>query len=249
MATQEFYIRNASETEAHGPFTQEQLVSLAEAGKVDPQTLYYEAGTEQWIALGANLELKAAVFPEKRRLTIKPKDHITTLNAPPDTHPPLSVDELLAAAEGRTSDTKDKRDRMIAYERAARIGRYACTIMLALSMGALLLPSIDHLAALDWMKLAGEPLVYLGVADFALMMALTLGAISVYPLVRFRAAVGIGFLGLIFWCQGNVVPLYTVAAGSIGLYLSTIFVSYVALGIAAGVGLTGMLAFAYYMVT
>ena len=41
MATQEFYIRTASETEAHGPFTQEQLISLAEAGKVDPQTLYY----------------------------------------------------------------------------------------------------------------------------------------------------------------------------------------------------------------
>ena len=84
MATQEFYIRNASETEAHGPFTLEQLVSLAEAGKVDPQTLYYEAGTEQWIVIGANADLKAVIFPEKRRLTIKPKDSIHSVNAPPD---------------------------------------------------------------------------------------------------------------------------------------------------------------------
>ena len=34
MATQEFYIRSATETEARGPFTQEQLSSLTEAGQV-----------------------------------------------------------------------------------------------------------------------------------------------------------------------------------------------------------------------
>ena len=105
MATQEFYIRNASETEAHGPFTQEQLVSLAEAGKVDPQTLYYEAGTEQWISIAANAELKASVFPEKRRLTIKPKDSIESVNAPAESAPPLSVDDMLAAAERWRRDT------------------------------------------------------------------------------------------------------------------------------------------------
>src|SRR5262245_53214568 len=138
MATQEFYIRNASETEAHGPFTQEQLVSLAEAGKVDQQTLYYEAGTEQWIAIGANAELKATVFPEKRVLTIKPKDRIESVNAAADLAPPLSVNDMLAAAEGRTAETKDKRDKTISMERAARIGRYACIFMLFLSMSGLL---------------------------------------------------------------------------------------------------------------
>lgn len=249
MATQEFYIRNASETEAHGPFTQEQLVSLAEAGKVDPQTLYYEAGTEQWIAIGANAELRAVVFPERKRLTIKPKDRVATVNVSSEASAPLSVDDMLAAAEGRTAETKGKRDRTISLERAARIGRYACTLMLALSMGALLLPNIELLAAGDWMGLLAEPLIYLGVVDLFLTIALLLGAVNVYPFVRFRAALGVGFLGLIFWSQGEMVPLMTIAAGAAGLYLSTVFVSYIALALASGVGLAGMLAFAYYMVT
>lgn len=248
MATQEFYIRNASETEAHGPFTQEQLVSLAEAGKVDPQTLYYEAGTEQWVALGSNIELKAVVFPEKKRLTMKPKERIAAVNPRPNTTPPITVDDMLAAAEGRTAETKDKRDRVIAFERAARIGRYACILMLFISSVALLLPSIDLVSTLDPAALA-EPFVYFGFVDFFLMLVLMLGALSVYPIVRFRAALGLGFLGLIFWTHGQFVPLAAMAAGAAGLYLSTIFVGYVSLGLAAGIGLAGTLGFAYYMLT
>ena len=71
MATQEFYIRNASETEARGPFTIEQLVSLAEAGQVTADTLYYDANAERWLALGSDLTIKAAIFPEKKKLVIK----------------------------------------------------------------------------------------------------------------------------------------------------------------------------------
>jgi hypothetical protein len=249
MATQEFYIRTASETEAHGPFTQEQLVSLAEAGKVDPQTLYYEATTEQWISIGSNAELRTALFPEKKRLTIKPKDRIATLNAGPDTHPPITVDQMLAAAEGRTSETRDKRDKTIAFERAARLGRYACTAMLLLSAAALLLPSIDLLVAFDTAKLAGHPNVYLGLVDLFLALMLTLGAVSFYPFIRFRAMLGLGFLGVMFWLQmpNPAVPVITVAAASVGLYLTTIFVSYSALAVAVGLGLVGSGGLAYYL--
>jgi len=250
MATQEFYIRNASETEAHGPFTQEQLVSLAEAGKVDPQTLYYEAGTEQWIAIGANADLKASIFPEKRRLTIKPKDNLDLVNAAADMAPPLSVDDMLAAAEGRTSETKSKRDKNIAYERAALIGRYACLAMLAISAGGLLMPSIEEIVAFNWPVLIETPCVYFGFVDLFLAFALLLGATTVYPVIRFRAALGIGFLGIIFWCAPgavDLVPIITLTAGAVGLYLSTIFVSYFALGLSSSVGLAGMMAFAYYM--
>ncbi|MBK9991731.1 MAG: DUF4339 domain-containing protein [Verrucomicrobia bacterium] len=249
MATQEFYIRNASETEAHGPFTQEQLVSLAEAGKVDPQTLYYEAGSEQWVTIGANADLKAVIFPEKRRLTIKPKDRIDSVNVAADMAPPLSVDDMLAAAEGRTAETKSKRDKNIAFERAAAIGRYACIAMLFLSMAGLLMPSIEQLVSFDMMYLVSQPLVYFGLVDLFLMFVLLLGAVSTYPVIRFRCALGVGFLGIIFWCQGQIVPVITLSAGAIGLYLSTIFVSYIALALASGIGLAGMLAFAYYMVT
>jgi hypothetical protein len=40
--------------------------------------------------------------------------------------------------------------------------------------------------------------------------------------------------------QGQLTPMIAVAAGSVGLYFSTIFLSYVPLGVAALLGLGGM---------
>jgi len=249
MATQEFYIRTASETEAHGPFTQEQLISLAEAGKVDPQTLYYEANTEQWVSIGSNHELKTLIFPEKKRLTIKSKDKITTLNEGPDTHPPLVVTDMLAAAEGRTSETSGKRDNLVVAERAAKIARFATIVMLLISTVSLLLPSVDLISSGAFAKMAFVPFVYVGAFDLLLAISLLLGVVTIYPVIRFRSMLAIGFLGLIFWSQGQIVPLFAVIAGSVGIYLTTVFVSYVGLGLSVGIGLAGMLGFAYYMLT
>jgi hypothetical protein len=44
----EFYVRGINDAEARGPFTLEQLTSLAEAGQLAPDTYYYDQATEQW---------------------------------------------------------------------------------------------------------------------------------------------------------------------------------------------------------
>jgi hypothetical protein len=111
-------------------------------------------------------------------------------------------------------------------------------------------PTIEELVAFDIHALLANPFVYFGVFDLGLMLFLILGEMSLYPVVRFRCALGIGFLGILFWCQGDqpdIVPIVAMTAGSIGLYLSTIFVSYIALALVSGIGLVGMSAFAYYM--
>ena len=74
MATQEYYIREASENEARGPFNLEQLISLAETGQVTVETLWYDAALEDWTAIGATEELKTSLFPEKRKLRMKVKE-------------------------------------------------------------------------------------------------------------------------------------------------------------------------------
>ena len=71
MATQEFYIRNETDTEARGPFTIEQLSSLIDSGQVTPGTLYYDATTEQWTGIDQDAALKEVLFPEKKRLTMR----------------------------------------------------------------------------------------------------------------------------------------------------------------------------------
>ncbi len=249
MATQEFYIRSAGDTEARGPFTQEQLSSLAEAGQVALDTLYYEATSEKWIPVGANADLKSAIFPEKKKLTVKPKTNVQTLNVEQESHAPITVNDMLAAAEGRTEDTKHAKDPAIARGRAAKIGLYACTVFLFIAAASEILPSIDVIIALDVNKILSQPLVFLGAIDVILGLLLLLQMVTLYPLVRFRAALGLGFIGFLFWVRGETPPLLAVMAGSVGLYFSTIFTSFFSLGISVGIGLAGMLGFAYYMLT
>jgi hypothetical protein len=243
MATQEIYIRNATETEARGPFNAEQVADLAEAGQVTADTLVYDAMAEQWVALSSNAELMAVVFPEKRKLTLRQKE-VQTLNKPVEQARAITVDDMLAAAEGRTEDTRGKGDPQIAMARAARIGMFGALISLVAAAAAEILPHTDTLTAMSTDKLLKHPLVALGIIDIALAVLLALGMLSLYPFFRFRAALGLGLMGLMFYAQGESTPLLAVTVGSIGLYLCTVVVSLIPaiLAFVAAVGGMGMLA-------
>ena len=242
MATQEIYIRNATETEARGPFTFEQLADLADAGQVNAQTLMYNATTEQWVALETDAQIMAGVFPQKKKLALKNKN-ITTLNKADDRSKPISVDDMLAAAEGRTADTKGKADPEIAMARAARIGMFGAILALVLAAGGEILPGSAALMALDVEKLLAQPLVLLGVADLALAVLLGLGMTSLYPLVRFRAALGFGLIGFMLYAQGQQPVMLHLAAGCLGLYCCTVFTNLLStvLAFLAAAGGMGML--------
>ncbi len=249
MATQEFYIRNASETEARGPFTHEHLISLAETGQITKETLYYDAGKEQWTPISDNAELTAVAFPEKAALKLKGKTKLKTVNLPDSNAAPISVDDMLAAAEGRTPDTQDRLDPMIARERAAAIGLYACIVLLVISAAALMLPSIDILTNFDPLALLQHPLALLGGFNLALALLLILQVTQAYPFIRFSAALGVGLVGFLLWSQGQIMPLAAFAVGSAGLYFCTVFVNFVGIGLAAGLGLAGMLGYAFFALT
>jgi hypothetical protein len=249
MASQEFYIREGSETEARGPFNTEQLISLAEAGQVTAETLYYDAGTEQWAAVGSNAEVKALIFPEKRKLTIKAKE-IVSLNQPKsDSQAPITVDDILAAAEGKTADTKDRKDPEIAAGRAARIGSWSAIFILVIAAAGELLPASDAILTMDPNKILAQPLALLGAVDLLLAVLLGLGLVTLYPFIRFRAAAGFGFFGFLFYVQGLKLPLIAAAGGAAGLYLCTIIISVLPVTIAAAAGIAGMAGAAYYLLS
>jgi hypothetical protein len=243
MATQEIYIRNATETEARGPFSVPQVSDLAEAGQVTGETLIYDATTEQWVALESNPELMAAVFPEKKKLALKQKE-IKALNVSTEGTKPITVTEMLAAAEGRTDDTSDKTDPAIAMGRAARIGMIGAMLTLIAAASAEILPDTAVFNDFTSAKLLAAPLVVLGLVDVVLAVLLALGMTILYPLIRFRAALGLGLMGFIYYAQGETTPLLLAIAGSLGLYLCTVFVHLIPalLAVAAGVGGMGMLA-------
>ena len=244
MAMQEIYIRNASDTEARGPYNTEQFTSLAETGGVTPETLIYDAPSEQWVALSTQAELMAIAFPEKKKLLLKAKE-IKTLNKPDEHAKAITVDDMLAAAEGRTDDTADKKDPEIAMARAARIGMWAAIVTFIAAAAGEILPGTDAIMSMDPAKIMAHPLVVLGGIDLVFAVLLGLGMSSLYPLVRFRAALGFGLLGFMFYAQGEHLPFIEVAVGSAGLYLCTIFVSLLPVLIAAASGILGMAAVAW----
>jgi len=249
MATQEFYIRNATETEARGPFTHEHIVSLAETGQITKETLYYDAVKEQWLPITDNAELLALAFPEKAALKLKSKVKLKTLNVPDAGAAPISVDDMLAAAEGRTADTQDKLDPALARERAAAIGLYATIVLLIISAAALMLPSIDILIAPDPVTIIQHPLTILGAFNLLLGVLLILQVVQVYPLVRFSAMLGIGFVGFLLYTRGQTMPIVAFAIGSVGLYFCTVFINFIGIGLSVGLGLAGMAGYAFFALT
>jgi len=240
MATQEIYVRGVNDTEARGPFTIEQLISLVEAGQVTAETYFYDATTEQWLLLTANPEMKAALWPEKKKMGFKHKEFKPVNEERTESSPPITVQQFLDAAEGRTDETKGKKDKGEIMMRSAMWGTRSAAIISVASAAALILPGIEGLTAMDMNKILQTPGVLLGVVDVVIGLLLFLGVIQIYPFVRFRAVFGLGFLGFVFMTQGQFTPMVAVAAGSVGLYFCTIFLSYIPLVVSALLGLGGM---------
>jgi hypothetical protein len=240
MANQEIYVRGVNDAEARGPFSMEQVVSLVEAGQVTQETYYYDAATEQWLLISSNAEMKAVLWPEKKRMGFKHKEFKAVNEEKADSAPPITVQDFLNAAEGKTDETKGKKDKGATMMAAAQWGTRSAAIISLASAVALILPGIDALTSLDVNKILQTPGIFLGVVDAVIGLLLLLGVIQIYPFVRFRAMFGLGFLGFLFMTQGQLTPMIAVAAGSVGLYFCTIFLSYIPLAVAALLGLGGM---------
>ena len=111
MANQEIYVRGVNDTEARGPFTLEQLVSLVEAGQVTQETYFYDAATEQWLLLSANLEMKAALWPEKKKMGFKHHEFKAVNQEKTDSVPPITVNSFSMLPKARPTRPRGKRTR------------------------------------------------------------------------------------------------------------------------------------------
>ncbi len=251
MSNQEYYIRKAHEPDARGPFTLEQLSSLAENAQADADTFYYDATTEAWTPISANPTLMETLFPAKKNLRVKAKNfsQVKNLNTVSETDRAITVGDMLLASEGRTEDTRDKANPAEAQARAAGIGLYAALAILLITAAAFILPGIDRLFALDWVALLQQPLPFFGLLNLALGICVGLGAVDAYPGVRFSAMLGFGFAGTVFFLQGEPLPLAFSAASAVGLYFCTIVLNLPAVFLAASCGIIGACGLAQHLFT
>jgi GYF domain 2 len=246
---QEYYIRQEGDEDSRGPFTLDQLASLVEAGQVNRQTYYYDSISEKWLEIQSSAELVATLFPTKKKLSFKPKESTQNINTPKsENEKPITVEEMLAAAEGETAETRGKRDLTPRRAMAARWGMRAMALMFIISACGMLVLHMDAVLSLDVVAIVSSPFILIGIADLILGLLLFLEITALYSLVRFRAALGLGFLGFLFWADGNLLPIAALAAGSIGAFLTTLTVNLWSVCFFSILGLAGMVGVAYFLV-
>lgn len=240
---QEYYIRNPDSEESRGPFSVEQLASLGETGHVSLETYVYNTEEEQWEVLESNEELRAAVFPEKKRLTMKPKGEFESLNKGEAELPAVTVDELLAAAEGNTEETRHKKKVNIWREKAAVLAMYIAGAAFVLSAVGLFLVQRGLFADFEASVVFTNPMILVGLLDLGIALILFLQTTAVYPLIRFRTMLGAGFALFFFWAVEQPLVGVVAALGWLGIYGLTLFLDKIPFLTTTALAIFGMIGF------
>lgn len=207
---EEFYIRAPDEETARGPYDHDQLSTLAEAGKINPDFFYFDEKMESWVRIKANEALHARIYPQKKRLVLRRKaedeDEEEGL-ATEDGDASVEVEKLLAAAEGKTEETRHIRVAAAWRERTAALVTPVLALILLVSAVSVLYPGWNILQPIleeeegAWLGLFRQPVLFLGLLDLLLAVLLFLNATEIFPLIRFRVMIGAGFFGFLYAAQ------------------------------------------------
>lgn len=247
----DFYIRTPDNAESRGPFDEAKLLTLAEAGQIDANTLYFDEDKEEWVPIALNEPLKEKVFPKVKKLALKigsPSEE-TTSKPIDDEAGGLNVEEMLAAAEGDTRETKHKKALEKSKDKAASIATAGIGLVMLGTALTFLVPHLgvlnDTIGAETYASIVNYPFLMVGLFDFVMAIFLFLAVTEVYPAIRFRAAVGLGFGIYIGWALGDPILLGAWALGSVGMFVSTLSARYSTMLLALTIGIGGNAYLAY----
>ena len=257
---EEYFIRGPEEETARGPYGIDELTTLAEAGRLTPEYYYFDPRMESWALIRSNEPLKAQIFPEKKKLSLRKKteEEIGSLTSNEEETEEVQIREMLAAAEGHTEDTKHVRRQRIWQERTATLSVPVLGSMLLVSALSVLYPSWNIINGLindqegSLQLLFQNPVVFLGALDLIMGVFLFLNATEIFPLIRFRAMLGSGFFAVVFFSnylngdpQGLWMGLSSLGFG-IGLYVCTLTLNFWLMMASAALGIAGALGIAWY---
>lgn len=252
----EYYIRVPEQEESRGPFNISKLHTLAEAGQVTENTLYYDENKEEWIPIALNEDLKVQVFPKAESLKLRiGKGESTDSSKHPEPEPEkepeerVAIEDMLRAAEGDTDEHRHLKRRQEHFEKVIAMTPMLLGLMMLLSAISFLVPHIDVVQATlggkAYTGLLNYPFLLVGVFDLIIAILLLLSVTEVYPLIRGRSMLGLGFGLYVGWALGDPLLMLAFGLGGIGLFLATMAES-LSLMIAAivfGLGGNGVLAF------
>ncbi len=159
--------------------------------------------------------------------------------------PKVSVHAMLAQAEGKDDDDPFGKSPAQKQAIASFVGLRMATILIALSALAMGFVELELVKTANVPQMMKSPYLIIGVFDIALFVLLLLQVTEVYPVVRFRAAIGFGLLTVLFGASGDYLLLAANAAMMISLYFATAVVQLPKQIMVAVIGLLGIGIYAF----
>lgn len=256
----EYYIRTPDRDESRGPFTPEQLLSLAEAEQVDINTLYYDDFKEEWLPIATNPELKEKVFPKKEKLKLRIDQHEDTEEKKDKKEKKKkdakekaksTVSDMLAVAEKDTKDARSKRRQEQSFKRANFINTNGLCLIMLLSAATLLVPHLAFIKEITSDRstslklLLNYPLIILGFLDLIMSIYVYFGDRKLNPVLRLRAMLTLGFGVYIGWALDDLYILLASASFGVGILWSTLSRRFLFSILAVALGFGGSAVLAY----
>jgi hypothetical protein len=235
MSQHEYYIRQPSDAESHGPFTLKQLSDLAGSGGLDSKTLYFDANADQWLSIGEAPELAALLRGNASRQT----PAAASASAPATTTAPASATASASAAALASASALAP----------SPVASGSVTALLFAGALALILPALPAIAGgydgFSADTLLRHPWLWLGALDLLLGLCCLAFGHRFFRIIRIRAGLGVGFLGALFWLRADTGALVASLVTAVCLWLATTLTSRNARVGNAIAGLAASVALAY----
>jgi len=247
----EYYIRTPEQDESRGPFDASKLRTLAEAGQVTENTLYYDEDKEEWIPMALNEALKAEIFPAAKSLKLQlgQGSGAEASSEESEDKTGIKVEDMLKAAEADTEETRHLKRSQKSFEKAVALASMTLGLMMLLSALSFLIPHHNAIQSavseFAYTRLLNYPFLLVGIFDLVMAILLLLSVTEIYPLIRGRSMLGLGFGVYVGWALGDPLLMLAFGLGGAGLFLATLApnLSTMLLAIVMGIGGNGALAY------
>lgn len=249
---EEYYIKHSESDEARGPYTLAALKELVANGNLKRTAYYYDEDKDAFVSFEDTPDLWHQIQPPpKVGLKLKRTTPVPVPESTPGTEDPsgkslqktpapaapekstgmeesIDLNQVFASAEGKTPGTRHTR-------RPARTQHWAASILLpglVLAMlafvGSLVYAYFDPLSEMvkntDYSPgiLLDNWILFFALVDFLLLLVIGLGQTGVFPFLRFRAALGLGFFGYVLYSLQAWEALAAISAYQAGLIGATL---------------------------
>ncbi|EDY80415.1 hypothetical protein VDG1235_29 [Verrucomicrobiia bacterium DG1235] len=209
--------------------------AAAAKGKEDPDESVDSSDTQ---------EGDASAPKEKSSEETKESDNKKKKKPQAEEREKLEVTKMLALAEGRADDPSGKSPR----EKQAAVAFFGLrflTLFFVASILAMAFIEKDLILAANAIQMAKSPFIIVAVFDLIVVVTLLLQVTEVYPLLRFRAAIGAGLLSLLFYSSGDTILLLSNLLLMLSIYFCSAIIKIRFLIVFGATGLAGIFGYAY----